>query len=55
MILILVKIGIVLAGVTMAVGFLFPPIRFRHDVIFLGLIVLIAFLFAAIDHFHLIP
>jgi hypothetical protein len=52
---IFVKFSIVLVGLALVSAWVFPPARIRHDVIYIGIAVLAAVLFAAIDHFQLMP
>jgi hypothetical protein len=52
---IFVKISIVLVGLGLVSALIFPPARIKHDVIYIGIAVLAALVFAAVDHFHLLP
>jgi hypothetical protein len=57
MVPILLKFAVAAAGLVIFGGLYIggPTSRLRHVTIFFGLVILAAFLFTAIDHFHLTP
>jgi hypothetical protein len=52
---IFVKISLVLVGLALVSALIFPPARIKHGAICIGIAVLAACVFAAIDHFQLMP